>query len=247
VTLRTADGLELAGWYVPSLNGAGVIAFPGRSGPVPHARMLANHGYGILLVDMRGQGASEGDPNAFGWGSSEDLDAAVAFLQDRPDVRDGRIGGLGLSVGGELLLETAAGNPALRAVVSEGAGWRSVRESFARKGPSQLELWLQAPTDAVLTAATVVLSGTTPPPALDELVAEIAPRPVYLIYGEHGDGGERALTPAYYAAGGQPKTLWEVPGARHTGGLDAQPQEYERRVVGFFDRALLASGEEPSG
>jgi hypothetical protein len=41
--------------------------------------------------------------------------------------------------------------------------------------------------------------------------------------------------------------LWEVPGARHTGGLDAQPQEYERRVVGFFDAALLASGEEPAG
>jgi fermentation-respiration switch protein FrsA (DUF1100 family) len=209
--------------------------------------MLANHGYGVLLLDMRGQGESEGDPNAFGWGSSEDLDAAVAFLQDRPDVGAGRIGGLGLSVGGELLLESAAGNTALRAVVSEGAGWRSVRESFARKGPSQLELWLQAPTDAVLTAATVVLSGTAPPPALDELVAEIAPRPVYLIYGEQGDGGERALTPAYYDAAGQPKSVWEVPGAGHTGGLDAQPDEYERRVVGFFDAALLASGEEPAG
>jgi alpha/beta superfamily hydrolase len=247
VTLRTADGLELAGWYVPSLNGAAVIAFPGRSGPVPHARMLANHGYGVLLLDMRGQGESDGDPNAFGWGSSKDLDAAVAFLQDRPDVGGGRIGGLGLSVGGELLLEAAAGHPALRAVVAEGAGWRSVRESFTREGPSQLELWLQAPTDAVLTAATVVLSGTAPPPALDELVAEIAPRPVYLVYGEHGDGGERALTPAYYDAAGLPKMLWEVPGARHTGGLDAQPQEYERRVVGFFDATLLAPSAEPAG
>ncbi len=29
------------------------------------------------------------------------------------------------------------------------------------------------------------------------------------------------------------------PGAGHAGGLDAQPEEYEARVVGFFDRALL--------
>ena len=25
----------------------------------------------------------------------------------------------------------------------------------------------------------------------------------------------------------------------HTGGLDARPAEYEQRVIGFFDRALL--------
>ena len=46
------------------------------------------------------------------------------------------------------------------------------------------------------------------------------------------------LTPAYYAAAGEPKGLWEVPGASHTGGIEARPKEYERRVVAFFDDAL---------
>lgn len=32
---------------------------------------------------------------------------------------------------------------------------------------------------------------------------------------------------------------WEIPEASHTGGITARPDEYERRVVGFFDRALL--------
>ena len=41
VTFATSDGLELAGWYIASRNGAAVIAFPGRKGPQPHARMLA--------------------------------------------------------------------------------------------------------------------------------------------------------------------------------------------------------------
>ena len=35
------------------------------------------------------------------------------------------------------------------------------------------------------------------------------------------------------------KTLWKIADAGHTGGLDAHPVAYERRVVGFFDRALL--------
>jgi hypothetical protein len=30
-----------------------------------------------------------------------------------------------------------------------------------------------------------------------------------------------------------------VPGSRHTGGLEAEPAEYERRVIAFFDDALL--------
>ena len=52
-------------------------------------------------------------------------------------------------------------------------------------------------------------------------------------------GGEVERQPKYYAAAGQPKQLWTVPGAKHTGGLKAQPAEYERRVVDFYDRALL--------
>ena len=51
--------------------------------------------------------------------------------------------------------------------------------------------------------------------------------------------GERNLNPTYYAAAGAPRTLWRVPGSGHVGGIDAQPKQYERRVVAFFDRALF--------
>ena len=44
---------------------------------------------------------------------------------------------------------------------------------------------------------------------------------------------------AFYAAARGPKELWEVPGSGHMKGIEAQPAEYERRVVGFFDRTLL--------
>jgi hypothetical protein len=237
VSLETSDGLRLAGWYVPSENGAAVLVFPGRSGTVEEARMLAERGYGVLLLDRRGQGESEGDPNAFGWGGTEDVAAAIDWLKERPDVEEGRVGGLGLSVGGELLLQAAAEGVEVGAVVSEGAGTRSIREDLIR-GPAG---WPSLPTAATLTAATALLSWDAPPPPLEELVGRITPTPILLVYAGHGQGGED-LSPDYFAAAGDPKELWEIPEAGHTGGLAARPQEYEERVVGFLDRALLGRG-----
>ena len=84
VEFTTSDGLRLKGWYVPSRNGAAVIAFAGRRDTQLRARMLVRHGYGVLLFDRRGEGESEGDPNLFGWQGERDVHGAVAFLQQPP-------------------------------------------------------------------------------------------------------------------------------------------------------------------
>ena len=234
MTLRTADGLDLAAWYVPSTNGAAVISFPTRVGKRSHARMLARHGYGVLLLDMRGYEESDGAPNAFGWGATKDIDAGVAWLRHRPDVDPSRIGGIGFSVGGEQMVEAAARKTGLAAVVSEGAGVRSIREALLR-GPAGL---FSLPAEAVQTTSTMILSDSLPPPSLKDVIAKIAPRAVFLIYAAHGGGGEE-LTPKFFDAARQPKEIWRVPRGGHTGGLDAQPSEYERRVVTFFNQFLL--------
>jgi uncharacterized protein len=234
VTVPTGDRLDLAAWYVPSRNGAAVISYPTRQGKLSQARMLVRHGYGVLLLDARGYDGSEGDPNTFGWEGAADIDAAVTWLQQRPDVEDGRIGGIGFSVGGEVMLEAAASNTSLRAVVSEGAGVRSVREHLLR-GPRG---WFSLPEVAMQTAAVAVMSGTTPPPSLTDLIPRIAPRPLFLIHAGRGGGGEE-LTPDYYRAASYPKSLWTIPEAGHVGGFQARPDEYERRIARFFDRALL--------
>jgi uncharacterized protein len=235
VTLTTSDGLTLRAWYVPSRNGAAVIAFPGRTQPVPHARMLIRHGYGVLLLDRRGEGESEGDYNAFGWGGERDLRAGLAFLRQRQDVEPSRIGGLGLSVGGELLLQTAAHTRALRAVVSEGAGQRSLAEHLDNPEFGAVQRWFTGMV--AQTSAVAVLSGSAPPDALADLVPRIAPRPVLLIEAVHGNPDE-VLNGVYDHAGGASSHLWKVAKGGHTGALAAMPIDYERRVVGFFDRAL---------
>ena len=235
VTLRTSDGLTLDGWYVPSENGAAVIAFPGRKGTQAHTRLLASHGYGVLLFDRRGEGTSDGDSNMFGWGGQKDIYAAIDFLKHRPDVDPKRIGGIGFSVGGELMLQAAAETDDLAAVVSEGAGTRTFSEDVQEF--TGAKLWWGYPFLAVKTGAVAVFSSTTPPPALTTLVPRIAPTPLLFIWAPE-TGGEN-MNPVYHRLAGGQASIWEIPESEHIQGITARPAEYERRVVGFFDAALL--------
>ena len=235
VSFTTSDGLRLQGWFVPSRNGATVIAFPGRSGPQKHARMLVAHGYGVLLFDRRGEGASEGDPNMFGWKGDRDLRAATDYLRSRPDVDSERIGGIGLSVGGEMLIHAAAHSGAFKAVVSEGSSGQSIRDDITNNGVFDGIL-----AGTGVTAATAVFTSTLPPPSLKSEVPKIASTAVFFVYGEHGQGGtETQPNKRFYAAAREPKQIWEVPNGQHIAGITTAPAEYERRVIGFFDEHLL--------
>ncbi len=228
--VRTVDGLELEARYVPSRNRAAVVLVPGRE---DYARMLMRHGYGVLLLEVRGRRGSEGDSN--GWESDKDVDGAVRFLRMRADVDPERIGALGLSIGGEIALTAAAEGTPVQAVVSEGAGVRMPHEQFLRWDATTI---VGLPLNSTVFGAVRVFSGDAPPGPLDRLVSRIAPRPIFLIESGHPQGGEDR-NPIYYRRARQPKQYWRIPESKHTGGLEARPVEYERRVVGFFDRALL--------
>jgi uncharacterized protein len=236
VQLHTSDGLTLEGSYVPSRNGAAVIVAFGRKGSQRPARMLVRHGYGVLIFDRRGEGESDGDPNPFAWDEGEkDQRAAIEFLKDRPDVEPGRIGGIGVSVGGETFLQTAARSADVKAVVSEGATARSGSELASVPGSHLAPVVF----NRVATAGTAVFSNSSPPEHLIDQVDEIAPRAVFLIYAPGVDNGdEQRFNRAYYREAGAPKAIWGVPEAGHVGAQEARPLEYERRVIGFFDRAL---------
>ncbi len=236
VQLHTSDGLTLEGSYVPSRNGAAVIVAFGRKGSQDKARMLARNGYGVLIFDRRGEGESDGDPNPYAWdGGEKDLLAAIEFLKRRPDVEPGRIGGVGLSVGGETFLQTAARSDDLAAVVSEGATARSGSELASVPGSSFGPVAL----NYAITAGVAVFSNASPPEHLIDQVGDIAPRAMFLIYAPNVDNGdEERFSRAYYRDAGAPKAIWGVPEAGHVGAQEARPREYERRVTRFFDQAL---------
>jgi uncharacterized protein len=236
VTLRTDDGVRLAAWYVPSTNGAAVVLMAGaggvRSDEVDHAAVLARHGYGILLLDVRGHGDSDGDAMLWGWHGADDVRAAVDHLVARPELAGGRIAAMGMSMGAEEAIN-ALDDPRVRAVVAEGASGQGPGSEGTDDAGGWLARWFEWST----TRAADLMTSADRPPKMRDSIAQAAPRPVMVIAG----GEEQVEIDAgnlFQAAAPDSVELWVVPGAGHTKGYDTVPQEWEARVIGFLDRTL---------
>jgi dienelactone hydrolase len=235
VSFRATDGLHIAGWYRPSANGAAVLVVHGggsdRTGGLRHAEMLAAHGYGVLVYDSRGRGESDGSPNGYGWDWGKDAGGALAFLRRQPDVKPGRIGGLGLSTGADVLLEVAAQTRAVDALVTDGAAAGSFEDGHRLNGTV-----VETPMAWTMFKAIQVLSGDAPGPPLEDLVPRLH-APTLMISA--GTTVERDFNVLYERAAQGRVEHWNLPDADHTAAIRQERGAYERRVTAFFDKALV--------
>jgi pimeloyl-ACP methyl ester carboxylesterase len=237
VTLQTADGVALQAWYRPGVNGKAIILTHGagasRESLRPYAELLGGRGYGVLAVDLRGHGTSEGNTNRLGWQGTRDIGAAVDFLAQRSEVQF--IGGLGISMGAEALLGAASSYPALRAIVADGATRRSTEELLALASERPL---VRNFTAQVMYATVQLFSGEAPPhPLLDSMLAADATQ--FLLIAGGSNQLEVAFNERFAAALGGRAALWIAPETEHTGALARYPDEYEQRVTEFFDSAFF--------
>ncbi len=240
VTFRTSDGVRLSAWYVPATNSAAIVTLPGsgsnRTATFGQATVLARHGYGVLMVDPRGQGRSGGHAMDAGWYGDRDITAAVTFLQHQPGVDANRIGVLGLSMGGEEAIGAAAADPAIRAVVAEGATHRTAADK-AGYLPGGVTGAIQRVMDELTYGTAALLSPAPQPGTLHTAIARAHATRFLLIAAGKGVDEPQAVAYLRTAAPDRVQT-WTVPGASHVHGLATAPAQWTTRVIGFLDRAL---------
>ena len=240
VTFRTSDGVRLSAWYIPTTNHAAVVTMPGsgsnRAATLGQATVLARHGYGVLMVDPRGQGRSGGHAMDAGWYGDRDVTAAVTFLQQQPGVDPARIGVLGLSMGGEEAIGAAAADTAIRAVVAEGATHRTAADK-AGYLPGGVTGAIQRGLEQLTYGTAALLSPAPQPGTLHSAVVRARTTPFLLIAAGEGVDEPEAVAYLRTAALDRVQT-WTVPGASHVHGLATSPAEWTARVTAFLDHAL---------
>lgn len=241
VEMISADGERLAGWYLPSRNGAAVVLRHGAGSTsadvMRHARALNDAGYGVLATDARGHGGSGGQGMDLGWYGELDIQAAVDALAARRDVDADRIGVVGLSMGGEEAIGAAGADSRIRAVVAEGATGRTA----ADKAWLAEEYGVLGRVQGVLDAATYglvdLLTPADPPPTLEQSIRDSSPTAMLLVAA--GDRPDEDSVAVRLASLDPTRVkVWVVSGAGHVAALRTDPAAWREHVVGFLDVAL---------
>ena len=131
VWIRTSDGVRLHAWWVPPAGGpaCGALLFlHGNAGHLADraflARRVAGTGRGVLLLDYRGYGRSEGTPGEEGL--RRDALAAHRWLAEERGVSPDRLVVAGHSLGAAVAVRLAVERPTAGLVLT--GAFRSVPE-----------------------------------------------------------------------------------------------------------------------
>jgi fermentation-respiration switch protein FrsA (DUF1100 family) len=242
VEVLSPDGLKLEGWFVPSQNGAVIMMQHGykstRKELLNEAEMMYRHGYGILLTTVRAHDHSEGETITFGMKEVNDLDAWYRYLITRTDIDPNWIGILGNSFGGMLAIQYTAQNENIKAVVADCA-FSSLNDTVS----TSVEYFTNLPAfpfaPLIVFWAERETGFKTEDIDTTKWIAQISPRPVFLMQG----GADVVISPdsgqRLYNAAGEPKELWFDPELGHVEFDKERAEEFERRVAEFFDQYLL--------
>ena len=189
---------------------------PNERGGYPElAERFCNAGFVALAFNFRGAGPSQGNIDMVGW--TQDLMAAVEFLNMLPEVDKTRICLLGSSGGAAVSVYVAAKDPRVHAVATlacpaefdfMAAGYTvdSLIQSFRDIGiikdpdfPPSRDKWLE--------------NFKTISPI--EYIDKISPRPVLLIHADKDETVPVEHAGRLYDRAGTPKEKMVIPGAGH--------------------------------
>lgn len=240
---RGDDGARLSGWlFVPASEqdtGKAVMLLHGagdtRRGMMGFARFFAQRGFTTLVPDSRGHGVSGGPYVTYGLLEKHDVHKWADYLLGlKPKAQ---LYGMGMSMGGAILIQSLDVEPRFRSIVAEGS-YATFRLAASERIPriTGLPAIVSPP---ILGAAFFYAQqryGLDLEAASPLETMKRAHTPVLLIHGTADDRTAPFQSRLLLDANPNYADLWEVPGARHVRASEAAKQEFEDRVMRWFQK-----------
>jgi alpha-beta hydrolase superfamily lysophospholipase len=248
IEVRATDGAPLYAWlFNPTAdsNGRAVVLLHGvadnRTGMSSHAALFLRHGYSVLMPDSRAHGTSDGSVATYGLLERGDVRTWLDWLiaQEHPRCTFA----LGESMGAAILIQTLAEENRFCAAVAEGS-FSSFREIGYHRLGQQLGLgWPFSQIMGMTLLRPALEFGflwarlrygfdlTTAEPASSIKKTQT---PVLLIQGYFDENIPKPHGKVIFSNAPKDRVSLWMPDAGHTAAYSTKPQEFERRVIGFF-------------
>jgi uncharacterized protein len=238
VEFESGSGSKLRGWLIPGRAGEGAVVlmhgFRGdRRQMLGRASFLSKAGYGVLLFDFQAHGESPGKQITIGHLESRDAQAAVGFM--KKSLPGEKLSLIGLSMGGAAAV---LASPALEvdAIVLEEV-YPDIERATANRMERYFGAWarglgrlliMQLPLRAGIEKAALR--------PIDRVGAIKAPK--LFVAGAKDRHTKLDESRELFAAAAEPKELWVVEEAAHGDVHQKAKEEYERRILDFFEKRL---------
>jgi pimeloyl-ACP methyl ester carboxylesterase len=245
VAFRSADGVDLRGWWVPAPSAKGTVVLVhglnrSRIEMVRRAPFVHAAGWNALLLDLRHHGASGGETTTFGAKEKEDVEAAVRLARERAP---GPVVLWGVSLGGASVVFAAADDPTVAGVICDSS-YRSLEDTVRH----HLQLfrgfrwWLRLVPSRPVADLTVFWMGRRggfDPAAVDVRAAahRLAGRPALFVANSEDRRMPKEIAFDLQAAVGPGAEVLIVPGKSHGGAWRDGTAAYEAAATALLDAA----------
>jgi pimeloyl-ACP methyl ester carboxylesterase len=227
-------GYAIAGWWLNQGGNSSVVLLlhsirADRSSMLSRAKLLVDHGFSVLLIDLQGHGETPGTAITLGLRESDDVRVALGWLKRTAPSR--RTGVIGCSLGGAAVL-LGPQPSGFDAVVLEAV---YPRLAGAVENRIRMRLGPLAPVFTPLLLAQLQPRWHISPRDLEPIrsIPHLG-SPVLVVAGSGDQHTTLAESEELFRAAVQPKRLWVVSGARHQDFLSVDPAGYASEVIGFL-------------
>ena len=226
VYLTAADGIRTHAWHIPGESDITLLWLHGNSGNISHrldniAVLREMTGAGVMILDYRGYGLSDGSPSERG--IYADAEAALAYLTDDLALDPERqVVLFGRSLGAGAAAELATRRPVRRVILE--SGFTSIRDMATS---SSRRRWF---TSLIMPLFDARYDNLSKMPNIQS--------PIMIVHGDRDEIVPYAMAERLYAAAPEPKRLYRIPGATHNDTYIVGAAPYFRALKQF-----IADGE----
>src|SRR5215813_8373 len=238
VEFESDSGSRLRGWLIPGHKSAGAVVlmhgFRGdRRQMLGRATYLHQAGYSVLLFDFQAHGESPGKQITIGYLESRDAWASVEYL--KRNCPGQKIGVIGLSMGGAAAV-LASPQLEVDAMALEMV-YPDINRATANRMERYLGVWARglAPLLIMQLPMRAGIDAVALRP-IDHVGSISAPK--LFIAGAKDRHTKLPESLELFAAASEPKELWVVDEAAHADVHSMAKEEYERRILDFFEKRL---------
>lgn len=240
-----SDTVELKGWHIEPEKPKGVVILVHgldshksdvKVGLLELARKLYDRKIAVFLFDLRGHGESGDGKLSGGLFEQQDFWGAFDWLVKK-GIAPHKIGALGFSLGGAIVLLAASQEPRLQAVVADSA-FSNVSDVRTNEIAKRLSIpkWLAASFDPGVTLVAQIFYGIEFKKISPDIAIKKLDYPVLLI---HSKTDERIpyehSVRLKSASPNQDTVMWTVAKAEHAKAFISYPEEYLDKITEYFE------------